>query len=323
MTNYEEIFQQLKQFTDRSALPGSDGHDMELGFRNAGGTISAFAEAEGDIGLFIPFGSGDHSPFRPDLKSRYISLRKIHAFGTSIAQLRLEDPLYEGVFSIFVNSYLESVSHDPERAVTLVAGQLKKWRSLFTPLPSNRLSPSAELGLIGELETLKALLEIEGSSAFFRWTGPDNQAHDFRLEDRAIECKSTQAAQGLMVSINGMEQLLPEAGRRLLLVVRRYEKTPNGPITLPRLVREIANDTRVPADEFLKTLQECGYSFAAEEQTDENHFRFREHFVFEVGDDFPRLLPNHLPPRTHLSSYAIDLYPPYEIPGHRKDGSLN
>lgn len=321
MTASTELFRELRERVDEPTTPDPDGFHLTTGHANSAGELRIFEDVDGQMGLFIPLGSLDPSTIGPDRESRAITLQMLKSSNPRTLELRLENSALESVFHVFVDTYLKKVRSDPERAASLAADQLKRWRALFLPASRNSLSEEEEIGILCELQELQVLLEDEGEEAFYRWTGPGRQAHDFRFEDRAIECKATRISTGLHVTINGSRQLSPEPGRRLFLVVRKYESSPNGEFTLREVVHELARDSRVPTDELLKNLAAVGFSLTGVDQQREHRYRLTQRSVFEIGPGFPRLLVDDPSDRINQVKYSIDLTPPKEIPGFREDGS--
>jgi hypothetical protein len=323
MTPSIELFNELRAEMERSSVPSRHGNDLNTKLVNSSGTVHIFQELDGRMGIFIPLGSDDPQYIQPDIRSQYITLRTVTRKGQEIVQLRLENPALENVFHVFVDTFFKAFRNDRERAGTIAQAQLRRWRSLFTPVPPNSLSDAEEVGLLCELQEMQTLLATDGAQAFYRWTGPDQQAHDFRLEDRGVECKATRISNGLHVTINGARQLLPEPQRRLLLSVRKYESTPNGEITLSGVVRQLLDEDLIPQDELLGQLEEMRFSLAGVDPRNENRYRLVGCYVFEVGEGFPRLTLDGTEERISAVRYGLDLTDPENIPGYRKDGSLN
>lgn len=322
MTPSIELFNELRAAMENAPPSSRHGNDLVTKLANTSGAVRIFQELDGRIGLFIPLGAEDPTSIPPDIRSRYITLRTVQRNARDVVQLQLENPALENVFHIFVDTFFKSFRNDRERAATIAQAQLKRWRSLFTPVPPNSLNDTEEIGIICELQEMQLLLATDGALAFYRWTGPDQQAHDFRFEDRGIECKATRVSNGLHVTINGSQQLLAETDRRLLLSVRKYENTPNGDITLSGVVRRILENDLIPSDELLSRLEEMRFSMAGVDPKAENRYRLVGRYVFEVGAGFPRLIVADPEKRISAVRYGIDLTEPDMIPGYRKDGSL-
>lgn len=322
MTPSIELFNELRAAMEESPESSRHGNDLVTRLANSSGAVRIFLELDGRMGIFIPLGEDDPRSIPPDIRSRYITLRTVQRDGRDLIQLQLENPALENVFHVFVDTFFKHFRADRERAATIAQAQLKRWRSLFTPVPPNSLSDAEEIGLICELQEMEILLATDGALGFYRWTGPDQQAHDFRLEDRGIECKATRISNGLHVTINGAQQLLPEPDTRLLLAVRKYESSPNGEITLSGVVRRLLESDLVPSDELLSRLEEMRFSMAGVDPKTENSYRLVGRYVFEVGEGFPKLIVDDTEERISALRYNIDLTSPESIPGYRKDGSL-
>lgn len=317
------VFESLAADVLESALDESQGKSRALDLENSGGPLKAFVDESGAMGLWIPYGLKD-SRLRPDTKSRDITLKPLSHAATPLAELRMTNSRLESVFYTFVEEYLESVVSDPENAVTKVSAQLNRWRSLFVSRPSETLSEEKELGLISELETLIELHLSGIVDPISKWTGPSSSRHDFQLPGLDIECKASRSLNGLTIGVNGSRQLIAEEDSQLHLVVRRYEATPNGDVSLRKLIRSILDEPSIPSDEFLHKLLTAGVPVQTLSQDEEEGRRYSriDKFVFEVGDDFPRLNHEALPDRVVQVSYKLDLNPPEEIPGYIMDGQL-
>lgn len=317
------VFESLAADVLNSALDEFQGKSRVLDLENSGGPFKAFVDESGAMGLWIPYGLND-SRIRPDTKSRDITLKPLSHASTPLAELRMTNSRLESVFYTFVEEYLETVAASPENAVDTVSAQLNRWRSLFISRPSESLSEEKELGLISELETLIELHLSGVPDPISKWTGPGSSRHDFQLPRLDLECKATKASNGLTVGINGFRQLLAEEDSQLHLIVRRYEATPNGEVSLRKLIKSIIDEPSIPSDEFLHKLLAAGVPIQTLGQDAEEGRRYSrvDKYVFEVGDDFPRLNHETLPDRILQVTYKLDLNPPEEIPGYVMEGQV-
>lgn len=315
MLNTDQTFKYLKAEISSTPLSSTQGKTTPVGITNSGGEVKLFVDNSGSLGMLVPFGEGERNNFKPDLSGRNLTLKDTSLNGKMVAELKLSEPRLEGVLAVFADEFLKEMAKHPERAVTILSQQLRKWRSLFSVSSVPKLSLESEIGLICELQTLQELVDQEGFDAFDRWTGPDASRHDFQLEDRDIECKATLSHRGLKVGIHGSRQLSPVAERPLSLLVRRYEKTPNGGITLSKLVGQLLQEDEIPTEEFVTKLQKVGFAMSNVDKENENRFVQTGRWMFEVNDDFPRILTEPIPERILDIQYVIDLKPPAEVPG--------
>lgn len=323
MQGTKEFLQTLRSQKKPSRFGSQDGLLLAFPIKNSNGFVRLFIDQDGSFGLLVPLGSQDPNWLQADPHSEQIKLHCKSFEGKAYAEVRLFSAAFEEVFCAFSDSLLEEIEQSPENAGLAASTQLAKWRALFNLEHSKALSASEEIGLICELQTMLELLEDGQQNAFFRWTGPDSQHHDFRFEDRAIECKATTVEKGFPVAIHDARQLESEPGRKLLLRAAKYETSPNGEITLRALVTQLLQRKEVPADEFLIELKKVGYSLPASgEEKDESAYHLLEIQTFEVTNEFPKISPDVLSDRIESVQYTIELTEPERVTGHRKDGSL-
>lgn len=317
---FEEL--QSKKRTSNSLL--GDGFLFALPVKNSNGFVRLFSDNDDSFGLLVPLGSQDPKWIQADTHSEHIKLLCKPLEGKLHAEVRLSSSAFVEVFCAFSDSLLQEIEQNPENAGLAASAQLTKWRALFTREQSRSLSRSEEIGLICELQTMLELLDNGQDNAFYRWTGPDSQHHDFRFEDRGIECKATAVAKGFPVSIHDVHQLDREPDIKLLLRANKYESSPNGNITVRGIVNRLLQRNEVPADEFLHKLKAVGYSLPRwEEPTDESAYHLVDSQTFEVVDSFPMIPSVGLSERISNVQYTIELAEPEQLPGHREDGSLN
>lgn len=138
-----------------------------------------------------------------------------------------------------------------ERAVEL-------WDTLVAH--SSVLSEERQAGLFGELMFLDRLLGAGVADAVSAWTGPDRQAHDFRVGSIEFEVKTTSSARRVH-TINGVGQLSPSVDCRLYLASLQLADAGTGGRTLAEFVDDLR--ARVPAGElaaFEARLEASGYA---------------------------------------------------------------
>ncbi|MEW2467650.1 PD-(D/E)XK motif protein [Streptomyces sp. NPDC046994] len=177
------------------------------------------------------------------------------------------------------------------------------------------LSSEREVGLFGELVTLRSLISCLGSEdAVGGWLGPVAEEHDFSLGEIDLEVKST-LSENREHWISSLTQLVPTVGKPLWLV--SHQLTAAGPSqgkTLAELVSEVRAmlDDIILAD-FDRRLAAAGWR-GAPAQDGGRRFRSRTSPVLYLVDEtFPRLTPASLAGAgAHLSfitevHYRLDL----------------
>lgn len=230
-------------------------------------------------------------------------------------QIRVADPkLYQPFFAFLldISNRVQLDHQEPEAAFTAA---LASWRQMLST--TTVLSDEMQLGLTGELWTLRRLMQRCGTEAIPAWTGADKQAHDFRLGTEEIEVKTT-SGEVRKHHINRIDQLVPSPNMNLYVLSLQMISAGVGPgFTLADQVNEIrsaiATDTATTT-EFEEKLERWGWH-----DIDSQFYPRRRRIgspailVF-VDDEFPRLEPDVLDevlgplrPRIDEVRYRINL----------------
>jgi Putative PD-(D/E)XK family member, (DUF4420) len=188
-------------------------------------------------------------------------------------------------------------------------GRVRAWQD-FMKAGSNALELEAEIGLVGELAFLNAMLNagMESTTAVQAWVGPLDAPQDFVIGSGAIEVKSTLAAVGFRAKIGSLEQLDDAVRTPLFLATARFVDSPSGK-TLPQQAQEIKTSmAHDPSAINLLTdrLLAAGYLEAHSERY-ARRFTLTELHVVEVNDSFPRLTPGRAPDGVLQANYEIDV----------------
>lgn len=240
---------------------------------------------------------------------------------TDYLQVTLSDENLLRTFGSFVDDLLEELekneNEDPgDVTIRLLTESQRLFRAAGTAVPGNEV----QVGLLLELETLSKLYDSVGADALRRWTGPDNERHDFELEDSSLECKATLSRENLAVTIHGSQQLCPMADKPLILLVRKYERTLDGGTSIPDMIREISALPGIDSEEFVRKLAESGLSPEVLEKDSEfTRFHIVETHEFDVTPEFPSVPVDNLSDRISRVAYTVDLRDPSSIPGHHPE----
>jgi len=100
-------------------------------------------------------------------------------------------------------------------AIDAVAAELQCFADLLAERPV--LGVERQIGLLGELLFLEKLALTHGARMLDSWGGPQGEPHDFRVDDREFEVKTTVAPKRVHI-IHGSEQLVPSKGCSLFLL---------------------------------------------------------------------------------------------------------
>jgi hypothetical protein len=188
-------------------------------------------------------------------------------------------------------------------------GRVGAWQE-FMRKGTQVLGPEAEIGIIGELMVLLAIITagLPPAVAVESWVGPLNGIRDFELGVGALEVKATLAAVGFPAKIGSLEQLDDSIRQPLFVAGVRLRQAPGGE-SLPMLVEKIRQTIDHQAEargQFADRLLAAGYLDA---HSDRYVRRFEQASirVIEVGGNFPRLTPGTVPTGVIAAMYEIDL----------------
>lgn len=188
-------------------------------------------------------------------------------------------------------------------------GRVGAWQE-FMRKGSQKLSPEAEIGLVGELILLRAIIEagVPPAAAVESWVGPLDGVQDFELGTGALEVKATLSSAGFPAKIGSLEQLDASTRRPLFLAGARLRQAESGQ-SLPHIVAAM-RDASVGDAEATRLLSErliaAGY-FDADEDLYVRRFTLADILFVEVKDGFPRLTPGGVPLGVIRATYEIDL----------------
>jgi hypothetical protein len=188
-------------------------------------------------------------------------------------------------------------------------GRVRGWQE-FMRKGSQALSPEAEIGLIGELSILAALV-ISGLSPHVSveaWLGPLGGVQDFEIGMGALEVKSTISSAGFPAHIGSLDQLNDSKRQPLFIVGARFKQNVIGK-NLPDFVdsvRSLISDDHHTKRVFSDRLISAGY-FDAHFERYPRRFVLSSFRVLEVVEDFPRITQSTIHPVITRVTYSIDL----------------
>lgn len=206
-----------------------------------------------------------------------------------------------------------SVAHERE-ATAIALARTWRWHHLLRGASSQLLSAQRQQGLIAEIRFMHSMLlpRLGALDSVSAWRGPLDAPKDFELSRVAIEVKARRGAASPFVSISSEYQLDGEGCDLLMLAVLEVTgataRDEDG-----RTLTEIAGDTRTalerdtPAamEPFDGLLEAAGFTWS----DDYSHDRWTlgELTVYEVRDDFPRLVTGNLDPGISNVKYSLSL----------------
>ncbi len=200
-------------------------------------------------------------------------------------------------------------SADEKQLLRVFLGRIRAWQE-FMRKGAQALSPESEIGLVGELTLLRAIIDADlpPAHAIESWVGPLDGVRDFEIGTGSLEVKATLSAAGFPAKISSLEQLHDSARQPLFLAGVRLRQTDTGQ-SLPELVAEI-RDVAAGEPEAVRLLSErliaAGY-FDAHADRYIRRFKLVDTRVVEVNEGFPRLTPGSVPLGITKAMYEIDL----------------
>lgn len=197
-----------------------------------------------------------------------------------------------------------------QELLNVFLGRIRAWQSFMQRDSDTVLGPAAEVGLIGELEFVRALLErpVAASLVIESWKGPDDGLQDFVFGTGAIEVKSTLTGNGFPAIIGCLDQLDESLVRPLFLAGVRLRLTDVG-VTLPdevSIIRQLLRSDDATLGMLNNLLIRAGY-------LDNMSTRYTRRFqyvstrILEVDETFPKLTRSKVSSEIRDARYALDL----------------
>ena len=222
--------------------------------------IEVFGDGVGNrIGIWLEISPGTVVP--PELsKLALIRTRTVHQKGRDFLEVATATPSLQRQFYHFAVAVAERVIVEKRPAIEAVSLELQCFTDLLEEKPI--LGIERQIGLVGELLFLERLIDKRGLSALDAWLGPIGEPHDFRLEAREFEVKTTVSPHRIH-TIHGMEQLVASQGCALYLVsVLLGPSGASKGFSLSEKVAELsARFASVAArlNQFTAALESCGF----------------------------------------------------------------
>ncbi len=198
---------------------------------------------------------------------------------------------------------------DEGKLLRVFIGRVGAWQE-FMRKGSQALSPEAEIGLIGELTLLRAIIDagVTAAIAVESWVGPLGGIQDFELGTGALEVKATLSAAGFPAKIGSLEQLDDSTRQPLFVAGARLRQTESGQ-NLPGFVEAMrlaikgdAEAQRLLSERLLAAGYIDSHSGCYPRKFEPAGIR-----VVEVTGHFPRITSGTVPAGIMKAMYEIDL----------------
>lgn len=271
-------------------------------------------DSEGRKLLVLRFKESSASRFRlPRARGLKVLYTQSGEPGTQLLVIALVDSTLLDVFWRLCVDVIDGTrGADSElEAVSIAVRRTWRWHNLLRGGSDNRLSPQQQIGLIGELETLKNLV-IPGAGALAAvesWKGPEDGPKDFDLGSVALESKAGSDGSKGRVNISSLEQLTTGGFSNVFLSVTHVRRATDGSsgktiIEIAQFIYENLRDTSPSvADEFELKLEAAG--LYQSHSYDEFVWEVGETTVFAVEAAFPRIEKPDVHEAIDRVSYSI------------------
>lgn len=289
------------------ALPPSGSLDVRAGRRspdNAEAVLVGFPTAKIPAADKLPEGQG-FSVERADLEGAgklWIALSRKSAGSPE---------LFAAMSCDVIGALDDAVAAgaDESRLARVCIGRVGAWQE-FMRKGTQALSPEAEIGLVGELVLLGAIMGagVTAAQAIESWVGPLDGIQDFEIGTGALEAKATLSTKGFPAKIGSLEQLDDAIRQPLFVAGARFRQVESGQ-NLPEFIAAMraavqgdAEATRLLSERLLA----AGY-IDSHEGRYPRRFTLNDIRVVKVGEGFPRLIPGTAPAGITRAMYEIDL----------------
>lgn len=221
--------------------------------------------------------------------------------GKKLLIFKLINNQHKDIFSILSEDLILSVGNitDELQLVKQLLNRFEKWKSLFSKIGLNGLSPEEQCGLFGELYFLRKFLNHNNDfgKVLNTWVGTSNEIRDFQLNSWALEVKTTNGNNHQKIKISSERQLDISHLEFLYLYHLSLEKAQEGGESLPQIVFSIRQMLQIDIfslNKFNAKLFEAGFFEHHLELYKNIGYHLRHESFYLVNGNFPRIQENDL-----------------------------
>lgn len=229
--------------------------------------------------------------------------------------LILKDKTDWELFYSLCNDLLRATisSKRPETASSIILTRLRRWQNFLKKKRQDILPEERIKGLIGELLFIRNQLipKYGCTDAIKFWQGPEGAPQDFNINQIAIEVKCQMGGTTPKIKISSVDQMFTQLPELYLFVVTmgKSDEANKNSINLNQLIKHIQklldNESSNSISRFEDLLMEAGYVYS--KKYNEYNYIVSQVNVFEVKEDFPRIIPSELRLGIFNISYNISL----------------
>lgn len=227
---------------------------------------------------------------------------------------KLTNNQHRDIFSVLCEDLIANIATETneKQLVKTLLNRFEKWKSLFTKIASEGLSPEEQRGLFGELYFIRTFLQHNQnySAVLNTWVGPASEVRDFQMGNWALEVKTTHGNNHQKIQISSERQLDITHLEKLYIYHVSLEKAQESGETLNQIVSAISNslasDT-IALNRYRSKLYEAGYFEQHLLLYDTIGYFIRQDTFYSVEAAFPRIQENELRSGVGDVKYSIIL----------------
>lgn len=267
---------------------------LNSGASTAYGPVLLGVDADGARHVLVPIGDTLPVEDRASVGVQ-IAARKLAEGSRPLASPYVDvhclQPHLSRIFATLVDDLLAEIGSADASPGAICVAVLDRWRELLRATPPPKLSRQQLAGLLAELLLLERLIELAGPRALSVWTGWESDRVDFRNAGIVAEVKASTIRDRRAFTVHGLTQLVAPNDADLLLVLSRFEPTPEGRHSVPETIERILA-RGVPTPELTHRLGRAGWVADQHDAGLTSRFDELETCHWAVDDSFPRLVPS-------------------------------
>ena len=186
---------------------------------------------------------------------------------------------------------------------------LNEYSDLFEREINNKITKERVLGLFGELQTVHNLLSSKKYTPMKiinSWDGYSKSTHDFKIEDLAIEVKSS-LNERLKINCSSVDQLKFNKLLKTYLVHRIYEEDENNikGMDIHELIIKIKK--LLKSKKVIKILDRKLDIFGIKDLKNKTKFYNKKNNIYFINNNFPSVIEKDLHESISNLKYKLDL----------------
>lgn len=219
----------------------------------------------------------------------------------------------EEIFEKLLQSLVDHILINEEQPLSIVIyGVLDRWHNFFRFRTNKRLSLEEQMGVFGELYYIDSWLRKfadEPPLIIDAWRGPTRHRVDFVKKNIGVEIKTTSPKIHDGIRISNETQLeLSDVIKTIYLYVLKIEDTQSDGLSMQDLMDSIRSQLNARSQTGLVRFNDLLLElYILDGIYNDIFFYVHNEEVYEVTEQFPKIIRNDLPVGVSNVSYSIDL----------------